>query len=400
MSKDRMPYSTIPAGAVAKVPELSGAAAKLLVAIGCHINGKMGVCWPSIERLQRLSGIKSRSTFYKALHELEDADIISRYPRPSGRKSGGWVVQTRWVDQPVQELDTLPPRAASPETGHPATEITGATCPKIGQTDTRPTCPKIDDQPVRKLDTELLRELPQEEKEEKDSVTASGDDDLFPAARESDSFTETEPKEKEPTARDFVKWFADRFEEKTGSPYTPAWGKEGRILKGPLEIHGFKRLKGFAEIFFSTPDTWVGKTGYSILIFFSQLNRITGGAFGDRPKDIGRNFAGAKDDVDKFRIAKFKGGQFAHANDPDQIGKFAGEDDSTSRKRPLTGNEAHDIDKADALAREMAKAEARQVAVMLDEERDKQIERKQKRDEERRALPPITPFTREGLGIR
>lgn len=92
--------SIIPSAFVAKLPALRHVTVRLLVVYGRYMNFETNECWPSLETLKKRAGIKSKKSLNMAIRELEDSEIINRYPRPrtrqSGNRKGGWEVVTRW----------------------------------------------------------------------------------------------------------------------------------------------------------------------------------------------------------------------------------------------------------------------------------------------------------------
>jgi hypothetical protein len=91
------PYAWLPRVLVSQLPNLSGAAAKVAIAIGAHIWGDGGMCYASIATIGQAIGTKRRATIVAALKELKAAGLIvgvRRYRRPSGYSWGTGIKVT------------------------------------------------------------------------------------------------------------------------------------------------------------------------------------------------------------------------------------------------------------------------------------------------------------------
>ncbi len=77
-----------------------------------------------------------------------------------------------------------------------------------------------------------------------------------------------------PAVNEFQTHFHEAFKEKIGYPYTPQWAKEGKLSKDLLKIHSLERLKELTEIFFKTKDLFIQKSGFTIGVFCSQINKL------------------------------------------------------------------------------------------------------------------------------
>jgi phage replication O-like protein O len=77
-----------------------------------------------------------------------------------------------------------------------------------------------------------------------------------------------------PAVSEFLKYFGNRFQEKFGTPYTANFGKEGSLVKRVLKIHPIDRLKELTEKFFSSKDEFIQKSGFTIGVFHSQINKL------------------------------------------------------------------------------------------------------------------------------
>lgn len=53
-------------------------------------------------------------------------------------------------------------------------------------------------------------------------------------------------------AKALIQRFAKLFAERTGERYTPAWGRDTKILKALLETYDFDKLETVIDLYFST----------------------------------------------------------------------------------------------------------------------------------------------------
>lgn len=85
-------------------------------------------------------------------------------------------------------------------------------------------------------------------------------------------------KETDPRVKEFLKYWGETFLQETGSPYTASFGKDGRLIKDLLKIHPLETLKELTRNFFKDRNVreqvQQGRIGYTIGIFFKEVNRL------------------------------------------------------------------------------------------------------------------------------
>jgi hypothetical protein len=110
----------------------------------------------------------------------------------------------------------------------------------------------------------------------------------------------SKPKPKtNPDIKKFIDSFYSRFLVKTGKKYHVTGGKDATIIKRLLGTHSLADLNAYMETFFCVDDSFTKDAGYTIPVFASQINKITGGQYGKHQKSS-RQFDAAKDSADKF----------------------------------------------------------------------------------------------------
>jgi len=81
------------------------------------------------------------------------------------------------------------------------------------------------------------------------------------------------------TKREFTgpasqKYFYDKFQEKMGKAYAADFGKDGKIFKELGKVFNEQDLKAIIDKFFTNPDEFIEKAGYTVGVFKSQVNKI------------------------------------------------------------------------------------------------------------------------------
>ncbi len=77
-----------------------------------------------------------------------------------------------------------------------------------------------------------------------------------------------------PAVKEFLSFFATTFKEYTGKEYFVNWGKDSRLVKGLLKVHSLLFLKDLIRIFFKSKDEFILKSGHTIGVFHSQINKL------------------------------------------------------------------------------------------------------------------------------
>jgi DNA polymerase III gamma/tau subunit len=72
----------------------------------------------------------------------------------------------------------------------------------------------------------------------------------------------------------FLTYYAEQFKNEFGTDPIVEWGKDGKIIKGLLKFIPLENLKDLLNKFFSSEDKFIQKSGYTIGVFKSQLNKL------------------------------------------------------------------------------------------------------------------------------
>jgi uncharacterized protein YdaU (DUF1376 family) len=72
----------------------------------------------------------------------------------------------------------------------------------------------------------------------------------------------------------FLTHYGERFKFHFGTDPVIEWGKDGTLIKNLLKLITFENLKELLEAFFCSEDKFIQKTGYTIGIFKSQINKL------------------------------------------------------------------------------------------------------------------------------
>ena len=81
-------------------------------------------------------------------------------------------------------------------------------------------------------------------------------------------------KDADPDVKTFILEWIEIWSQKFGKPYTPNWGKDGKLIKEMLKIHSIQELRELRQEFFRSDDTFVKASDYSIGIFKTQINKL------------------------------------------------------------------------------------------------------------------------------
>ena len=77
-----------------------------------------------------------------------------------------------------------------------------------------------------------------------------------------------------PEIKEFLTHYSKEFKIHLGTDPVIEWGKDGAIIKNLLKIIPVNDLKTLLERFFSSEDKFIIKSGYTIGIFKSQINKL------------------------------------------------------------------------------------------------------------------------------
>lgn len=92
---------------------------------------------------------------------------------------------------------------------------------------------------------------------------------------QNDAQEEKKKEEKNKYIAEFFKLWDDKFQQKFSQKYVFAGAKETMLLKKLLQAFPSQELKQKMDIFFSCNDEFIKKSGYTIGVFFSQINKLS-----------------------------------------------------------------------------------------------------------------------------
>ena len=78
-----------------------------------------------------------------------------------------------------------------------------------------------------------------------------------------------------PNIKTFIDYWHVSFKSKFSQPYIFNGAKEGTLIKSLLKTIALEDLKTKAEIFFTCNDDFIKKSGYTIGVFYSQINKLS-----------------------------------------------------------------------------------------------------------------------------
>ena len=79
-------------------------------------------------------------------------------------------------------------------------------------------------------------------------------------------------KQTDPRVKEFMDHWRESFCQKTGQPYVPSFGKEGKLIQQMLTVHSLEKLEEMLEVFFH--DEQCKRRGFTVAIFFQEINRL------------------------------------------------------------------------------------------------------------------------------
>ena len=120
----RSTYAYIPAAAVDVLPQLSGAEARILIALGSFMSGK-GKCWPSYAALHARSGVKNRGALCNALAKLQALGVLAIQRRGPKTSLYTWI-----APEEVPQSGTTKAAKEVPQSGTSRPKRSTAFCTK------------------------------------------------------------------------------------------------------------------------------------------------------------------------------------------------------------------------------------------------------------------------------
>ncbi len=88
-----------------------------------------------------------------------------------------------------------------------------------------------------------------------------------------------------PNVKVFIDSFYDTFKVKTGAPYL-VLAKDASLIKRLLGTYSLEELQKLKDLFFNSTDEFIGKAGFTIGIFSSQINKLISGSENSRHAGI------------------------------------------------------------------------------------------------------------------
>ena len=136
----------------------------------------------------------------------------------------------------------------------------------------------IEDDRIRKIRQEVgkLGGNPQLKRIKKDLVNQTDNQKPTPSSSSSSSSSSSKKKESisHSEVKKFLTHYGERFEFHFGTKPQIEWGKDGSITKNLLKTISFKELQNLLEAFFISEDKFILKSGYTIGVFKSQINKL------------------------------------------------------------------------------------------------------------------------------
>jgi len=68
--------------------------------------------------------------------------------------------------------------------------------------------------------------------------------------------------------------FLSKYKDKVGKEYLWSWGKDSTLLKGILSLLTEEEVLSLIDKFFSSNDEFIKRTGYTMGVFKSQINKL------------------------------------------------------------------------------------------------------------------------------
>lgn len=75
-------------------------------------------------------------------------------------------------------------------------------------------------------------------------------------------------------SKGLIDYYFKKFEEKFKVKPSISGGKDGALLKKLHETYGFEKVKQLIDLFFDSKDRFIVDSGYTIGVFFSQINKL------------------------------------------------------------------------------------------------------------------------------
>ena len=99
----------------------------------------------------------------------------------------------------------------------------------------------------------------------------------------------------------FLTHYGERFKFHFGTEPVIEWGKDGTLIKNLFKTISFENLKELLEAFFCSEDRFIQKSGYTMGIFKSQINKLK---IGNSHKDGMDLWLKVKEEQDERRKQK------------------------------------------------------------------------------------------------
>lgn len=134
---------------------------------------------------------------------------------------------------------------------------------------------------------------------------------LVPARGHSKEIQKKKEQKKEYILRDvkpFIDFYYEKFKERFGTPPVIEGGKDGSLIKSLLKIIPLEELKALLGAMFDSEDPFILKSGYTLGVFKSQINKLK---IGDQGKATPKHLQGLKGVWEKIKEEEKKNGEKA-----------------------------------------------------------------------------------------
>jgi biotin operon repressor len=160
---------------------------------------------------------------------------------------------------------------------------------------------KVSKDTLRPKETSDLREFDSDPREKGKAEHEAGGS--LGSAREERRKPPSKKKGKSPDSDPRVKAYIlewnDPFFKKTGKPYVPSWGKEGKIVKDLLKVYSLDELRELRKEFFRSERPFIQNSGYTIGVFRSVINDLAADLARDPVEQARRDMAKLREEDEK-----------------------------------------------------------------------------------------------------